>query len=63
MGTSGGYSVYDGRDTFYSALAEFIGDRDNVRLLADIAYMDDGTIEVITANIHRNIVNRLRQGG
>eukprot|EP00904_Undaria_pinnatifida_P008203 jgi/Undpi1/4512/HiC_scaffold_18.g07866.m1 len=52
VGTSGGYAVYDGRDTFYSALAEFIGDGDNVRFLADIAYMDDGTIEISRSGMY-----------
>ena len=55
--------MYDGRDTFYSGLAEFMAEGDNVRFLADIAYLDDGTIEVIIASIFPNNVKGLRQGG
>ena len=45
VGTSGGYPVYDDRDTFYTALAAFTADEDNVRFVSDIVYNDDGLIE------------------
>lgn len=46
VGTSGGYSVYTDRDTFYTALAEFTKDGDNADFQSDIVYNDDGEIEV-----------------
>lgn len=46
VGTSGGHAVYDDRDTFYPALAEFTEEGDNVRFLSDIVYADDGEIEI-----------------
>lgn len=45
MGTSGGYPVYEDRDTFYTALADFVVDGDNTRFQDDIVYKDDGEIE------------------
>eukprot|EP00904_Undaria_pinnatifida_P008204 jgi/Undpi1/4513/HiC_scaffold_18.g07867.m1 len=46
--TYGGFPVYDDRDTFYPALANFTQDGQNVRFLADIVYNDDGEIEANT---------------
>ncbi|CBN79522.1 similar to Patched domain-containing protein 3 [Ectocarpus siliculosus] len=46
VGTSGGYPVYEDRDTFYTALAEFTQDGDNSRFLSDFVYKTDGTIEI-----------------
>lgn len=45
VGTSGGYPVYEDRDTFYTALAAFTDDEDNVRFVSNIVYDDDGQIE------------------
>lgn len=45
VGTSGGYPVYEDRDTFYTALAAFTEDEDNVRFVSNIVYNDDGEIE------------------
>lgn len=45
VGTSGGYQVYDDRDTFYAALVNFTEDEANVRFASNIVYNDDGEIE------------------
>ena len=45
VGTSGGYPVYEDRDTFYTALAEFTVDGDNERFQSDLAYNADGETE------------------
>ncbi|CAM9351148.1 unnamed protein product, partial [Laminaria digitata] len=50
VGTSGGYPVYDDRDTFYTALAAFTADEDNARFVSDIVYNDDGDIEASPSN-------------
>ena len=46
MGTLGDYYVYEDRDTFYTALANFTADGDNGRFVSDIIYNDDGQIQV-----------------
>lgn len=46
VGTSGGYPVYEDRDTFYTALTAFTDDADNVRFVSNIVYDDDGEIEI-----------------
>lgn len=45
VGTSGGYAVYEDRQTFYTALAEFVEDGVNARFQSDLVYNDDGEIE------------------
>lgn len=60
VGTSGGYPVYVDRDTFYTALAAFTADEDNVRFLSDIVYNDDGRIE---ASSSEQVAACVRQGG
>lgn len=47
VGTSGGYSVYDDRTTFYAALAAFLEDGDNSRFVSDIVYTGDEEIKVM----------------
>ncbi|CBJ26527.1 conserved unknown protein [Ectocarpus siliculosus] len=46
VGTSGGYPVYDDRDTFYTALSAFLEDEDNARFLEDVVFDDDGLIKI-----------------
>lgn len=38
--------MYDDRETFYAAVAEFVEDGDNARFDADVVFNDDGTILV-----------------
>lgn len=40
------YPVYENRDTFYAALAEFTAEESNARFLSDIVYKESGDIEV-----------------
>ncbi|CAM9850692.1 unnamed protein product, partial [Ectocarpus sp. 12 AP-2014] len=46
VGTSGGYPVYDDRDTFYTALSAFLADEDNARFLEDVVFDDEGLIKI-----------------
>ena len=48
MGISGGYSVYKDPDTFYTALADFLGDDSNARFESDVVYEEgDDFIKVV----------------
>lgn len=38
--------MYEDRETFYTALAEFTGDADNGRFATDLVYNDDAVLEV-----------------
>ncbi|CAM9835466.1 unnamed protein product [Ectocarpus sp. 12 AP-2014] len=46
VATSGGYPVYDDRDTFYTALSAFLEDEDNGRFLEDVVFDDEGLIKI-----------------
>ena len=61
MGTSGGYSVYDDRATFNTAVAEFVQDGENARFESDVVFNDDGTILVslITNHSHSSGVHKV----
>lgn len=45
VGTSSGHSVYEDRDTFYTALTAFLEEEDNTRFVSDIVYNDNGEIK------------------
>ncbi|CAN0269125.1 unnamed protein product, partial [Ascophyllum nodosum] len=46
LGTSGGYQVYEDRDTFYPAVGDFLEDGDNQRFQDDIVFKSDGSVEI-----------------
>ncbi|CAN0345752.1 unnamed protein product, partial [Ectocarpus sp. 8 AP-2014] len=52
IGTSGGYPVYDDRDTFYTALSVFLADEDNARFLADVVFDDKGIIKISRSEMY-----------
>ncbi|CAM9359742.1 unnamed protein product, partial [Ectocarpus fasciculatus] len=52
VGTSGGFPVYDDRDTFYTALSAFLGDEDNARFLADVVFDDEGLIKISRSEMY-----------
>ncbi|CBJ26534.1 conserved unknown protein [Ectocarpus siliculosus] len=52
IGTSGGYPVYDDRDTFYTALSAFLADEDNARFLADVVFDDEGIIKISRSEMY-----------
>ncbi|CAM9198844.1 unnamed protein product, partial [Ectocarpus sp. 12 AP-2014] len=52
VGTSGGYPVYDDRDTFYTALSAFLEDEDNARFLEDVIFNDDGLIKISRSEMY-----------
>ncbi|CAM9899558.1 unnamed protein product, partial [Ectocarpus sp. 12 AP-2014] len=52
VGTSGSYSVYDDRDTFYIALSAFLEDEDNARFLADVVFDDEGLIKISRSEMY-----------
>ncbi|CAM9122089.1 unnamed protein product, partial [Laminaria digitata] len=52
VSTSGGYPVYDDRDTFYAALAKFTADEDNHRFLSDIEYNDEREIAISRSKLY-----------
>ncbi|CBJ26537.1 conserved unknown protein [Ectocarpus siliculosus] len=52
VGTSGGYPVYDDRDTFYTALSAFLADEDNARFLTDVIFDDDGLIKISRSEMY-----------
>ncbi|CAM9260832.1 unnamed protein product [Ectocarpus sp. 13 AM-2016] len=52
VGTSGGYPVYDDRDTFYTALSAFLADEDNARFLTDVIFDDEGLIKISRSEMY-----------
>ncbi|CAM9359667.1 unnamed protein product, partial [Ectocarpus fasciculatus] len=46
VGTSGGYPVYDDRNSFYTALSAFLEDEDNARFLTEVIFDDEGLIKI-----------------
>ena len=55
VGTSGVNPVYDDRNTFYTALAAFVADEDNMDFASDIVYNDDGKIEASAVRPKGNV--------
>eukprot|EP00904_Undaria_pinnatifida_P008217 jgi/Undpi1/4525/HiC_scaffold_18.g07879.m1 len=52
VGTLGDYYVYEDRDTFYTALANFTADGENGRFVSDIIYNDDGRIQISRSRLY-----------
>ncbi|CAM9506157.1 unnamed protein product [Ectocarpus sp. 12 AP-2014] len=52
VGTSGGYPVYDDRDTFYTALSAFLEDEDNARFVPDVIFDDEGLIKISRSDMY-----------
>ncbi|CAM9391119.1 unnamed protein product [Ectocarpus sp. 12 AP-2014] len=52
VGSSGGYQVYDDRDTFYTALSAFLADEDNARFLTDVIFDDEGLIKISRSEMY-----------
>ena len=63
VGSSGGYPVYEDRDTFYTALSEFIQDGENARFQSDLVFKDDETIEVRQARGRGRVASGMSHEG